>query len=281
MYDTAYNYLEYGKESVGSVSQYKTLILVILCVIVLAVLLYRIFRKKAKDVLVMGPFEVGTEEQRNDLANKWTTLMNTDEMLRTTSNNITVSFFTYVSKFSAERIPLGKSMEDYQYQPLMIIGNSAAVVIDPIHQKANVLIGSAGSVQTLEIPTFYIAKWNQITLTVEGRSIDIYVNGNLVTSALLENVPWSQFSGLLLNKSPDFEGQVGLIQVWPERRTMKQISENYQRNIDPRGKPLIPDKRLSLMEAWKQILKAICNKTGICGFQAQVGPMQYIEYEFA
>jgi len=281
MYDTAYNYLEYGKESVGSISQYKTLILVIVCVLVVAVLLYRIFRKKAKDVLIMGPFEVGTEEQRNDVTNKWMSLMNTDELLRTTSNNITVGFFLYVSQFSAERIPLGKSMEDYQYQPLMILGNSIAVVIDPIHQKAKILVASLGSFQTIDIPTLYIAKWNQISITVEGRSIDIYVNGNLVTSSLLENVPWSQFSGLLLNKSPDFEGQVGLIQVWPERRTMKQLSENYQRNIDPRGKPLIPDKRLSLLDAWKQILKAICHKTGVCGFKAQVGPMQYIEYEFA
>jgi hypothetical protein len=62
---------------------------------------------------------------------------------------------------------------------------------------------------------------------------------------------------------------------------MKQILENYQQNIDPRGKPLIPDQLLSWKNVLDTILKGVCDSTGFCGFQVKVGPMQYIDYEFA
>jgi hypothetical protein len=287
LYDTTYNYVETGKE-MALASPVKTAFLVVCCILVIAVLIYRLFRKKAKDVTIMGPFELGTEKQRKE-SQKYKMLTTADQLMDTTSNNTTVSFFLYVSQVNRELIPIGKTVDEFNYEYLLILGYSMGIQVDPIHQKARITFVPAGvpnapdtpPMDIIEIPTLYVSKWNQITITVEGRSVDIYVNGRLVTSALLTNVPWTKFSGLILNTSPDFVGQAGLFQIWPERRTMEQILENYERNVDQRGKPLIPDVPFTLWNVFEQVFKGICDTTGICGVQVKVGPMQYIDYEFA
>jgi hypothetical protein len=129
-----------------------------------------------------------------------------------------------------------------------------------------------------------IAKWNQVAFTIEGRTIDIYLNGKLVKSKLLDNVPASQMGSLILNNSPDFTGQAGFFQAWPYRRTTVQMMDNYKRNTDPRGKPLIPDigPKLTPRDALRDLKERICKATGFCGLSIVVGsPLNYVEYEFA
>ncbi len=275
-----------GTSDITQASPKKTLIIVILSIIVIAGIVFWYFRPKARDVTIMGPYELRGRSDKSVL-NPWISLMDADQIISTTGNNITCSFFVYMNDVNRERIPIGNTVDDFKYQYLAIVGNSIGVMLDPIHQKAKVTIvpmpvsGTTFKWSDIEINDVMIAKWNQITITVEGRTVDIYLNGILATSTLLDNVPFMQFSGMMLNTSPDFSGQAGLIQVWPERRTTKQILENYKRNTDTRGKPLIPDKGFTFRDAWNRLTRSICKTTGFCGLRVEVAPMQYVEYDFA
>ncbi len=261
----------------------KMIAIVIILIIVIAIIFYVYFKPPKREILVMGPYQLTFKRDTTaDPQKFWEFLLNSDQVSKMIGNNITVSFFTYMDEVSVERVPI-TGADQYGIQYFAILGGSVALQMDPIHQKAIFTFFPTPTVKKpsektiVEVADVYVSKWNQITLTVEGRTVDIYLNGHLATSTLLENVPWTQFSGLWLNTSPDFAGQAGMFQIWPERRNAVQILENYKRNTDVRGKPQIPDPA----PKFKDLLSNFCRVTGICGFSLQTGPMEYIDYEFA
>lgn len=150
----------------------------------------------------------------------------------------------------------------------------------PTQYNGDTIARKDESRRSLQVKQVLVAKWNQITVCVEGRSIDVYLNAKLAASAVMDNVPVGMFSGIMLNGSPDFEGQICMVQVWKERRTAQQIAENYRTHTDLRGKPNVPDPELTFSGALDKFWKASCDKVGFCGF-SKVGPLEYVEYEFA
>jgi len=162
------------------------------------------------------------------------------------------------------------------------------ITVDPIHQKARVslqpltdrTLRRVDAPVDIVIDNFVVSRWNQITVSVLGRSADVYLNGALIKSAILENVPILSPVGLLLETVPDFSGQAGLIQAWPRRLTVDEVMRNYKQNVDLRGKPNIAIEGLSWSEVWSNFKIQLC-KAGFCGFKYDVGPLQYVDYEFA
>jgi hypothetical protein len=256
-------------------------------------------RSRPKDVMFVGPVNVGPTQENP--ANAWLQLMDEEQIAKTTGNNMTCSFFLYVNSASINRIPVNYD-GSYKFNYLLEVGRVLGVTVNPANQTCSIdvlqstpnasfnfqgttierkVVDGATNVRTLEVPKVLVSRWNQLTICVEGRTVDVYLNGKLATSAVLDNVPARAFSGLRLNRSPDFEGQACLFQMWKERRSGQQILENYQRNSDIRGKPLVPDPELTFSGAWDRFLKVSCETTGFCGFPVKVGPMEYVEYEFA
>jgi len=132
---------------------------------------------------------------------------------------------------------------------------------------------------TITLPNFLVARWNQLAFSIEGRTVDVYLNGALATSTLLENVPYASPTQITLNPQPGYDGQVGYVQAWPRRLTMAEIVANYRNTSDRKGKPAIPDSPFK----WSDLLKGLENgfcSLGICPTASTVNPFQYINYEF-
>lgn len=277
-YTNSQNLFQSGIDSVKQTPNLMYFIVAAILLIV-GVLLYLKYRPQSSDIVVMGPYQLGKPSNKQP----WNSLLTDEQVSKVIGNNITCSFFVYMDEVNTERIPIGSPDGDYRFQYLAILGGSVGIKMDPIHQKVLVDIvptpypGQTRQWTNIEVKDVRIAKWNQITVSVEGRTVDIYVNGHLQTSALLDNVPFSQFTGIWLNTSPDFVGQAGMFQLWPQRRTAVQILETYKRSTDIRGKPRIPAVDI----AWSSILNNFCDTTGICGFRFNTGALEYIDYEFA
>lgn len=260
--------------------------LVIVLVLIAAIALW--VSRKPKDVLALGPFNVGGVGG----GERWLPVFTPEQAAKVRGNNCTFSFFVYAKDVSQA---VGALREDGT-QYLVTVGNVVGVTFDTINQNAivdvlqapphayksmNMPVGKEGRVRSMTVKNVMVSKWNQITVSIEGRSMDAYINGRLVASAQLDNIPNAQLGGILLNQSPDFSGQTCLFQMWPERRTSKQVLENYQRNTDLRGKPIVPDPSLSWGNVWERAKKALCDGSGLCSVQIQAGPLEYVEYEFA
>jgi len=256
----------------------------ILIILILGVALYWWFRPTAKDALVAGPYVL--KRVGAGTGSTTETVFTQDQINNSLGNNFTLSCFVYMEDVNRENIPIGGPKGDFRFKPFLYILGVGDVLLDPIHQVARIRIrpltsnrNPEGTVN-LEIDNFLMARWNQITITVEGRSVDVYLNGALATSTLLENLPVLNPVGVLIETSPDFSGQAGLFQAWPSRLTEHQVIRNYKRNTDTRGKPLIPEVSFKITDAWKEFKKLLCN-VGLCSFRLEVGGMEYVDYEYA
>jgi hypothetical protein len=258
----------------------------IMILLVIVVLAYMYFRPKAEDVTVMGPYDLMgvSGAARSDQV----TLFDQSQLSTQTGNNFTLSMFVYMDEFNAERIPIGGPRGDFRFKPLLSILGVGTVTLDPIHQMARVTLQPLADSGILKRDSRYIvdisdvvvARWNQLVVSVEGRSVDVYLNGNLIKSALMENVPILYPVGVLLETVPDFSGQAGLFQAWPRRLSMEEVQRNYKKNVDLRGKPRIPEKTINFADLLARLREAICS-AGFCGYNFEVGPLAYVDYEYA
>lgn len=265
----------------------KIFIGAIITVIILGAIAYWWFRPKPTHVTVMGPFMlIGDNGKPSSGTTK--PILDQSQIHSYLGNNFTLSMFVYMNEVNTERIPIGGPEGDFRFKPFVYILGVGDVLLDPIHQVARVRIKpltlnaviKADQVTNIDIENFMIARWNQLTITVEGRTIDVYLNGILAKSTLLENLPILNPVGVLLETSPDFSGQAGMFQAWPNRVSERDIAKNYKRNTDTRGKPLIPDSSYSFWKMLSDLRNSMCN-AGFCDFRFSPGPLKYIEYEYA
>lgn len=271
----------------GSPSMLTIIILVLTVFSLIGGALYLWLRPKPKHVTVMGPWSLqGVTSSAS--GSSQVTILDSSQLLKSMGNNFTLSFFLYMDEVNAERIPIAGPAGDYRFKPLVYILGVGTIVVDPLHQKAKVqlqplsdrALRQMDAPVDIEISDFVVARWNQLTLCVEGRSADVYLNGRLIKSALLPNVPLLQPVGLLLETIPDFSGQAGLFQAWPRRLTGGEVLREYKRNTDLRGRPAIPVRGVAWAEVWDNFKGQLC-KIGFCGFKYDVGALQYVDYDFA
>jgi len=251
---------------------------IIVVLFVVGALVYWWLRPRELSTTVLGPYVLNGTATGNSTE----TIFTQKDVESTLGNNFTLSFFVYMEDVNRERIPIGGPEGDFRFKPLVYILGVGDVLIDPIHQVGRLRIKPLNPEELVSVDfnNVMVSRWNQITITMEGRSVDIYLNGAIATSTLLDNLPSLKPLGVLLEKSPDFAGQAGLFQSWPRRLSEHEIIRNYKRNTDTRGKPLIPDIGPSIMDIFKNMGKGLCD-IGFCGFRFRVGPMDYVDYEFA
>lgn len=92
-----------------------------------------------------------------------------------------------------------------------------------------------------------LQRWNQLVISFEGRTVDIYCNGALVTSTTLDNVPPVPTSSITLIPS-NIMGQTAYIQVWPRRLTMSEVAHNYVETSDSQGRPYLQPEFLKVFK---------------------------------
>ena len=263
------------------------IVLVVAAVAVIGAGLYMWFKPRPEHVTVEGPYNLkGVTASAG--GSSQTTILDSSQLMSKAGNNFTISAFVYMDDVNAERIPIAGPAGDYRFKPLVYILGVGTIIVDPIHQKARVALQpltdrslrKVDAPVNIDIDNFVVARWNQITISVLGRSADVYLNGKLIKSAMMENVPVLAPVGLLLETVPDFSGQAGLFQAWPRRLSADEVLRNYKINTDLRGKPAIKTEGLSWAEVWNNMKGQLC-KVGFCGFKYDVGPLQYVDYEFA
>jgi len=92
-----------------------------------------------------------------------------------------------------------------------------------------------------------LQRWNQIVISFEGRTVDIYCNGALISSTTLDNVPPVPSSSITLIPS-NIMGQAAYIQVWPRRLTTGEVAHNYVETSDSQGRPYLQPEFLKVFK---------------------------------
>lgn len=108
--------------------------------------------------------------------------------------------------------------------------------------------GAVMSARIVHVPHITLQKWNQVAITFEGRTADIYCNGELITSTTLDNVPPMSSSSITIVPT-NVMGQIAYVQTWPRRFTMGEIATNYTDTSDSQGRPYLGPEFLKMLES--------------------------------
>ena len=99
----------------------------------------------------------------------------------------------------------------------------------------------AAEPETVTVSNIPLQRWNQVVISFEGRTVDIYCNGSLNSSTTLNNVPPIPNASITLLPS-NIVGEVAYIQIWSRRLTTSEVASNYVETSDSQGRPYLgPD----------------------------------------
>lgn len=163
-------------------------------------------------------------------------------------------------------------------QAHILMGYRASTEELYLRMKCAPLSPGSGTVNfDILVPATQIQRWNHIAIAVEGRSVDIFINGELRKSTIMPNVlTYSSYALQLLNDH-GLLGRIAIIEVRPERFSQVATKRQYTNTSDTRGRPHLPVRiKLNLAD----IRLALCNNFGICP-RVDDDALRYVEYEFA
>jgi hypothetical protein len=92
--------------------------------------------------------------------------------------------------------------------------------------------------ETVRVKNIPLQRWNQVVITFEGRTADVYCNGTLISSTTLNNITPLPNSSITIVPS-NVNGTVAYIQVWPRRLTVGDVGSNYVETSDSQGRPYL------------------------------------------
>jgi hypothetical protein len=133
--------------------------------------------------------------------------------------------------------------------------------------------------ETIVQPRVPAQRWNQVVIAFEGRTLDLYLNGTLIKSDTLGNVPPASRASITI--VPEMiMGQIAMVQLWSRRLTVAEVASNYTDTSDSQGRPFLgPDffKALSTIQSPNLFCPG-----GVCSGSTPVAtPSQKWEFPYA
>jgi len=133
--------------------------------------------------------------------------------------------------------------------------------------------------EKMALPQVPLQKWTQITIAFEGRTFDLYVNGQLIKSHTLDNLPNSTTSSITIVPG-GIMGQLAYVQLWPRRLTVSDANANYIDTSDSQGRPFLgPDLISTLTNI--SVPNLFCPSGNCTGSQPSASSSQTWEFPYA
>jgi hypothetical protein len=138
--------------------------------------------------------------------------------------------------------------------------------------------GGNSATEDVVLPGVPLQRWTQIVLVFEGRTVDLFVNGDLVKSVTLTNVPPAANSSITVVPG-GLVGQLATIQLWIKRQTSAAIAANYESTSDSQGRPYLAPGFFSALTNIKTP-NMFCANGSCGGAVAKAAPSQAWEFPY-
>ena len=211
-------------------------ILVIIVVVIVLVIIYNIFFTKT-DLLISGI--VPTTPM---------TTIDAKQLQSTTSTNFAWSIWFYINEwntnYGTEKILFYQSD-----QPIPIpVGDTAniGVALDPYENNMILHLNTYNTQETgasvtdqsrdnmFKILNIDLQKWVNLIISVEDRTLDIYLHGKLVQTYVLPNTAYIKNQNVYIggNSGETFDGHVARLQYFANSLNTQQAYNIYRDGID-------------------------------------------------
>ena len=108
--------------------------------------------------------------------------------------------------------------------------HSPSIWLYPLTNSIKVVTSTTGSngVSSCDVENIPLQKWVNIVYVLNNRSVDIYVNGKLERTCILEGIPVNlKNDKLTINYNSGFYGKMGKFQYYTSTLSPEQIAKIY------------------------------------------------------
>ena len=141
--------------------------------------------------------------------------------------------------------------------------------------------GHTGAIEpeVVVLPNVPLQRWTQISIGFEGRTMDLYVNGKLIKSDTLQNLPPSATSSITIVPG-GIIGKLAYVQLWSRRLTVSQVMSNYTDTSDSQGRPFLGPAFFTALTNIS-VPNLFCPSGNCAGTQPAANPSQTWEFPYA
>jgi len=125
------------------------------------------------------------------------------------------------------------------------------------------------------LPKVPLQRWTQVVMAFEGRTMDLYVNGALIKSETLQNLPPKASASITIVPG-GIMGKTAYVQLWSRRLTVGEVAGNYTDTSDSQGRPLLGPEFFKALTNF-----SIPNLFSYCGAQPTASLSQTWEFPYA
>ena len=116
------------------------------------------------------------------------------------------------------------SNKDFAYP-----NNCPGIYLDSDSNKLKVVISTYKKLlETIVVPDIPIHKWICLTVRLENRSLDVYINGTIVARHTLEGVPKQNYGNIYANHNGGFSGLISNLRYYNRAITITEIQDIVQ-----------------------------------------------------
>ena len=280
-------------EAPKSMSFITIIFIAIVIIIIALVIYYFTYYKNQKPTSLLTPTVYSTSGQGVD-AIKNVPMMTPDQINDYLGENFTFSYYMTLTN-------IGGGTPDANGQalaPLLWIVGVGALVVDMIKGNVYMIVISTPydpstpypSTQTILLTGtdagLFINKWHQITLTITGATVCVYLDGKMQGNCVtLPNVPLASPTGVYFLQGSGPAANVTSLQAYPFVLSASDIATNYKNTSDSSGNPInYTSKTISFSDMGSSIISLFC-KTGLCppteSNDVTFGPFQQINYVYS
>ena len=201
----------------GGGGKIKTLVIAILFVVVAYLVYLVMFGKSEKKI---------TKTVQS--GKKMQTISNEDIPINKMTSNYTYSIWIYVNNwnynYGQEKTIIERASTTGEVAPGIYL---ASITNDIIIKSA--LEGKGSGIHTCNLANIPLQKWVHVVVSLNTRALDVYLDGKLVRTCLLEGVAKSNTnSNLLITPNGGFDGFTSNIKYIPDRVNPQQAYDLYK-----------------------------------------------------
>lgn len=260
-------YLQNNLGSTDSIIWPAIAVIILLFVIITIIYVVIRYRRGTADKQIKGPISLFTPESP--------IVLDRDTVTKYLSGSYTLSFYLQIDDVPDMRTA---SMPLFTWPKVWNMNYSPSTEqMHWVFTQTPTQDGAAS--ETVTISNVPLQRWIQIAMVFEGRSVDLFVNGTLVKSELLNNLPTAANSSITIVPN-NVMGTLAWIQLWSRRLSISEITTNYMDTSDSQGRPYLNPEFFSAFTGLR-IPNLFCPNGNCFGAEPTCSQAQTWEFPYA
>jgi len=154
----------------------------------------------------------------------WAVSLYIDDQTYTAATNIHAHIFNKGS--------LPKYDDATTHANITTINQAPGLYLDNVNNKLIIKMDSFSTVTDISVPEIPHKKWLNVIIRCQNKILDVYINGQVVSSTTLPNVPKQNYGNVYVCQNGGFKGNLSNLLYFRHALTINEIQKSLESSVD-------------------------------------------------